>query len=121
MKTIAPPEWFYSLAPLDDGAEDLDIDCLIAKLDARIAAHLRGEEIDIARALHVCHVLKAEQGEDGRWAAVVNARTGEAIGSARTLSPVPLFKILNKLLDSSEFELAVMYAERGGSESNRES
>ena len=117
----APPDWFYSLAPLDgDGSERLDMDVLIETLLERAKAYVAGRDIDLPHVLHICHVIKSEQCEDGRWPAVVNAMTGVAIGPERTASPVPLFRLLNEILDSTEFQYAVELAERGGSASNRE-
>ena len=60
--------------------------------------------------LHWAHILKAEQGPDGDWPAVVNARAGTAIGATRTREPAVLLARLDMLLDFSEFEAAVARA-----------
>jgi hypothetical protein len=66
-----------------------------------------GDQTFIAPVLHWAHIFKAEQGVNGDWPAIVNARTGEEVGLERTSAPVKLLKRLAILLQSSEFDLAI--------------
>ncbi len=103
----SPPEWFYSLFPLPGpGEEIVSLEYVVTVLHARIDLVTEADSSPLGGVLHVAHLLKSEQGADGRWPQTVNARTGQAIGAGRTTAPVSVFRRLNALLNSTEFEMA---------------
>jgi hypothetical protein len=108
----APLDWAYALFPLPaEGEESLSIEWLVRLAHERIdRAGEMGDEAHFGPVLHWAHILKSEQGPDGDWPAHLNARTGAAIGAARTRTPAQLLARLDALLDSSEFEAAVARA-----------
>ncbi len=73
-------------------------------------AEKTGDEAHFGPVLHWAHILKAEQEQDGSWPAQINARSGAAIGTARTRAPAGLLARLDALLDSTEFEAAIARA-----------
>lgn len=66
-----------------------------------------GDYAPIGPVIHWAHIFKSEQGIDGDWPAAANARTGEAIGSARTVAPAELMARLDALLDSTEYAACI--------------
>ena len=110
--TEAPLDWAYALFPLQgERQETLSLEWLIRLAHQRIdRAQETGDEAHFGPVLHWAHLLKVEQGPDGDWPAQVNARTGEAVGAARTREPARLLARLDALLDSCEFEAAVARA-----------
>ena len=61
------------------------------------------------------HSLVADPLDElGRWPEALNLRTGEPVGTGRSLAPVSLFRRLNVLLHSTEFEHVYRFAEAGG-------
>ena len=107
-----PFDWYYHLLPLRaEGDEALPLDWVVERAAELISrAEATGEPAHFSPALHWAHLLKLEQGPDGDWPAVVNARTGEAIGTRRTRRPAEMLARLGQLLDSTEFEAAVALA-----------
>lgn len=112
----APNDWYYHLFPLTaEGAETLPLAYVVELAEALIReAERTGDETHFGPVLHWAHLLKCEQGPDGHWPAVVNARTGEALGSERTRRPAELLARLSRLLDTSEFDAAVALAAGDG-------
>ncbi len=108
----APPEWHYHLFPLAaEGTEALRLDEVVELAAERMQRGVEtGDEAHFGPVLHWAHLLTLEQGGDGAWPAVVNARTGEPIGGERTRRPAELLRRLGELLESSEFESAVALA-----------
>jgi hypothetical protein len=108
----APLDWAYGLFPLErEGEENLSLDWVVGIAHERIdRAGETGDETHFGPVLHWAHILKAEQGRDGDWPAVVNARTGAAVGMERTRAPAGLMKRLDALLDASEFAACVARA-----------
>lgn len=109
---IAPLDWAWGRFPLDaEGEETLLLEHVIQYTDALIAEARRlDDEALIGPIMHWAHILKTEQGPDGAWPSVVNARTGETIGAARTLAPATLMARLDALLDSSEYAACIARA-----------
>ena len=87
---------------------------VITTLEALADTATEADTTPLGAVLHVAHLLKTMQGADGRWPAAFNARTGEAVGAGRTFAPVPLFRRLNTMLLSTEFERACDFAEAFG-------
>lgn len=111
----APLTWACGGFPLAGPEEEIvRMEDLIAALNAQVDTTTDEDTTALGPVLHICHLLKAYQGTDGRWPALLNARLGETIGEERTFAPVPLFRRLNALLDSSEFLWACELAEDGG-------
>lgn len=111
----SPPEWAKNCFPLpEEDAEVLTLSWLIPTLHAHIDTVTDADTTALGQALHVGHILVTMQGADGRWPALFNARTGETIGDERTFAPVPLFRRMNALLDSTEFDSACGRAQAGG-------
>jgi len=111
----SPPEWTCNCFPLpEEGAEILRMEWLVATLQAHIDTITEWDSVALGQALHVGHMLKTMQGPDGKWAAVFNARTGETIGTERSVAPLPMFQRMNALLNSMEFDSALDYAEQQG-------
>lgn len=113
MKT-APMDWAWYLFPLDhDGAETLDLDEFVRHANNLLDGdEATGERTRMGDILHWAHHLKTEQSEAGDWPASVNARTGEAAGPARTLSPARLMTRLERTLQSTEFTDCIAQAGR---------
>lgn len=111
----APLDWAYALFPLQaEGEEGLSLDWLVGLAHKLIdTAEETGDEAHFGPVLHWAHILKSEQGPDGDWPALVNARTGAAVGAAQTREPARLLARLDTLLGSSEFEAAVALAAKG--------
>jgi hypothetical protein len=108
----APSDWHYHLFPLEAvGEETLSLDWVT---DAAMRLMERGvgnrDEAEYEAVPHWAHLLKLEQGPEGDWPAVVNARTGEALGAERTRKPAAMLARLGELLSTTEFEAAVTLA-----------
>lgn len=69
-----------------------------------------GDETLLGTVLHWAHILKSEQGPDGVWPAIVNARNGQPRSEERTCAPVTLLERLGSLVDTTEFDAAVAFA-----------
>jgi hypothetical protein len=108
----SPPEWLYPYFPLT-GPEDecLSMETIVAVLHARIDTITENDTSPLGSVLHVAHLLKSEQGTDGRWPEIVNARTGQAVGAGRTIVPVSVLRRLDALHNSSEFVIVCEQAE----------
>jgi hypothetical protein len=111
----SPPEWARNGFPLPaPNAEVVTMEFVVMTLHALADEATDADTTPLGAVLHVAHLLKTMQGADGRWPDTFNARTGEAIGEGRTFAPVPLFRRLNAMLYSTEFERACEYAEAAG-------
>ena len=86
---------------------------MIDSLTVLVDSITEADTTALGAALHVAHILKTMQGGDGAWPAAFNARTGETVGAERTVAPAPLFRRLNRILHSSEFEESCIFAEAG--------
>jgi len=108
----APNDWYYHLFPLQgEENEALSLDWVVeTALQLIDRTRATGDEAHFGPTLHWAHLLKTEQGPDGDWPAVVNARTGAPLGPARTRAPATLLACLGELLQSSEFETAIARA-----------
>jgi len=109
----APLDWAYAHFPLQgEGEELLSLEWVVRIAHERIdRAAETGDEEHTGPVLHWAHILKIEQGPNGDWPALINARTGAALGTARTRAPAGLMARLDALHDSTEFEAAVARAE----------
>ncbi|HZP80314.1 MAG TPA: hypothetical protein VFB21_01630, partial [Chthonomonadaceae bacterium] len=104
---VAPPDWYYSGMPLAGPDEEIvTLETALNVLHAQADRVTERDTSPLGGVLHVAHLLKSEQGADGQWPDTLNARTGQAVGSGRTIAPVTLFRRLNALLNSTEFEAA---------------
>ena len=111
----APPDWYYHLFPLTGEGEEIEIDAVVRRAHGLInLARESNDQAHLGTVLHWAHLLKADQGKAADWPARVNARTGAALGEARTRSPLSLFARLGAILNSSEFEGALDAAKRPG-------
>jgi hypothetical protein len=107
-----PPEWVCNGFPrTEENAEVTALEDLIATLNALVDTVTEADSSALGTVLHVAHILVTLQGEDGRWPAVLNLRTGKPVGAQRSCAPVPLFHRLNALLRSTEFVRACRLAE----------
>jgi hypothetical protein len=108
----SPPDWACSLFPLiGPQVEIVPLAYVVAVLHARIAAATESDTSPLGGVLHVAHLFKSQQGRDGTWPETLNARTGEAVGAGRTIAPVSVFRRLNALLNTTEFEAVCELAE----------
>lgn len=111
---IVPMDWYYGLFPLDtEGETILSIDRVV-EIAHTLLNQTEATEDDLwySPTLHWMHIIKAEQGTDGAWPAIVNARTGEPVGTARTRTPADYMERVNRHLQSSEFEQTVLFARK---------
>jgi hypothetical protein len=109
---LAPSDWFYSGMPLTGPDEEIvTLGTALQVLHAQADRVTESDTSPLGGVLHVAHLLKSEQGADGQWPEAVNARTGRAVGSGRTIAPVTLLRRLNAMLNSTEFEAACEEAE----------
>jgi hypothetical protein len=112
---LSPPEWARCGFPLEEeGREVVGLSGLVATLQNILDRSPDGDTPAFGMALHVFHMLVTMQGMDGRWPVAFNARTGEEIGEARSFAPVPLFRRINAMLNTTEFDSACADAEAGG-------
>lgn len=86
---------------------------IVAALQSEVDACKEWETTSLGRVLHVAHLLVTLQGKDGLWSGTINLRTGEDVDDTRSNAPLPLFRRLNALLDSSEFDFSLRRAEAG--------
>lgn len=109
---IAPSDWYYPLFPLSAvSEEEVSLDWLVEQAASRLKqAQDADERAYLGPVLHWAHLLKFEQGPEGDWPALVNARTGTAVGEKRTRAPGELMAALAECLLSSEFDEAVKLA-----------
>jgi len=109
-----PPEWVYNRFPMPNPeTEVVTLDYVITVMQAAVDACTEWDTAPLGRVLHVAHMLVSHQGADGLWAATWNLRTGEEIGGERSSAPLPLFRRLNNLLGSSEFDFSLRRGEAG--------
>lgn len=114
----APCDWHYHLFPLPyASSEVITLDWVVAVAEDLLElAALTGDAAQVGPVLHWAHLLKIAQDAGSDWPAEVNARTGAAVGMARTRSPARLLQHLGEAMDSSEFDDAVArcrYAQQG--------
>ena len=110
----APNDWHLHLFPLtSEGEEILPLEYVVQVADGMIRETERtGDHVHLGPPLHWAHLLKYELGSDSDWPAVINARSGEAVGEERTRRPVELMAKLGELLDTAEFDAAVAACSR---------
>ena len=109
-----PPEWVYNRFPMPTlETEVVTLDYVIGAMHAELDSCTEWDSTPRGRVLHVAHMLVSHQGADGLWAGVFNLRTAEEIGVERSSAPLPLFRRLNEMLDSSEFDFALRRGEAG--------
>ena len=109
-----PPEWVYNCFPLFvPETEVVTLDDVIAAMHAELDSCTEWDSTPRGRVLHVAHMLVSHQGADGLWPSRFNLRTAEEIGVERSSAPLPLFRRLNDLLDSTEFDFALNRGEAG--------
>jgi len=109
-----PPEWVCCGFPLTEAnAEVVNLEEVMTTLGGLVDTVTEADTGPLGAVLHVAHILVTLQGEDGRWPAVLNLRTGGAVGRERSSAPIPLFRRLNALLRSTEFAHACRLAEAG--------
>ena len=109
-----PPEWVCNRFPMPTPeTEEVTLDYVIVAAQAEVDACTKWDTTPLGRVLHVAHMLVSHQGSDGLWAATWNLRTGEEIGVERSSAPLALFRRLNDVLGSSEFDFALRRGEAG--------
>jgi hypothetical protein len=109
---IAPWNWAWPGSPMgEETGETLSLEGVAAEGLRRVAEAGRvRDEAAVGPVMHWAHILKTEQGPDGTWPAVVNARTGDTIGWARTTAPADLLARLDALINSSEYAACIALA-----------
>jgi len=101
----APPEWACPCFPIPEhGTEVLSMEYIIGALQDHLNKVTEADTTALGRALHVGHILVTMQSDEGDWPALLNVRTGAWIGEERSLTPVPLFKRMTAMLNSTEFD-----------------
>ncbi len=111
----SPPEWSRNCFPLPNvECEILDTEQVISTLSNLVDSITEADTTALGAVLHVAHILKTMQGDDGAWPATFNARTGDCVGVERSFAPAPLFFRLNRILSSSEFEESYNRSVAGG-------
>lgn len=111
----SPPEWSCNCFPLSaPDAETIELDWLVQTLNALADTVTEADTAPLGKVLHVAHILKTMQGSDGKWPHCFNARTGDATDNTRSTEPLALFRRLNAMLQSTEFDSAIRFAEAGG-------
>ena len=117
LKMIAqwtPPDWAYNLFPLPaSDMETVTLQYVVDAMHSEVDLCTEWDSVPLGRVLHVAHMLVSNQEADGLWPAVLNLRTGQAVGMGRSSAPRNLMRRLNLLLQSSEFDLAIKRAEAG--------
>ena len=109
-----PPGWVYNVFPLPaPDAEVVTLAYIVAAMQAEIARCTEWDSVPLGRVLHVAHMLVSHQEADGLWPAVLNLRTAEAVGTERSDAPLPVFRDLDKILDSTEFDFTIRRIEAG--------
>ncbi len=109
-----PPEWVYNCFPRPElETEVVTLDYVMEAMQAEIAACTEWDSTPLGRVLHVAHMLVSHQGADGLWAATFHLRTGKDVGVERSSAPLSLFRRLNAILDSTEFDFALRRGEAG--------
>jgi len=109
-----PPEWVYNCFPVPTlETEVVTLDYVIAAAQAEVDACTEWDTTPLGRVLHVAHMLVSHQGVDGLWAATFNLRTAEESSGERSSAPLPLFRRLNDILGSSEFDFSLRRGEAG--------
>jgi hypothetical protein len=109
----APPEWTCCGFPLPGpGCEEISLEQALETLHRLADTTTDWDGTALGPAMHVSHMLVSRQGADGRWPARLNARTGEFLGDARTDAPLALYRRLAVVLDSTEFDDIIAYAEK---------
>lgn len=105
----APNDWYLHLFPLTaEGEEVLPLEYVVEVAEGFIRETVRtGDHVHLGPPLHWAHLLKYELGSGSDWPAVINARTGDAIGEERTRRPAELLAKLAEMLDTAEFDAAV--------------
>jgi hypothetical protein len=96
---------------MGDGDERLSMERLTDyALELLDQAEVSGDESHFGPVLHWAHILSHEQAADGTWPAMADARTGAAVGTARTRRPAALLERLANKLGSVEFDETVARA-----------
>lgn len=109
-----PPEWVYNCFPMPaPETEVVTLDYVIAAMHAEADSCTEWDTSPLGRVLHVAHMLVSHQGVDGLWPSTFCLRTAEGIGVERSSAPLPLFRRLNDLLGSSEFDFSLRRGEEG--------
>lgn len=115
VRAWSPPQWSFTCFPLPaPDAEIVTMEFVVRALHDLADQVTEADTTPLGAALHVAHILKTMQGADGAWPDAFNVRIGKAVGDGRTFAPAALFRRLNAMLNSTEFELACEFAVRNG-------
>lgn len=110
----APLEWVFWNFPMPTSeTEVVTLDYVVAALQSEIDTCTEWDTSPLGNVLHVAHMLVCHQGADGLWACAFSLRTAEEIGVERSSAPLPLFRRLNDLLGSTEFDFSLRRGEAG--------
>lgn len=110
----APPEWACNSFPMEaPSQQEMEMERLVAILNALLDTSCEADYTPLQKVLHVAHILVTMQGPDGLWPAKFHLKTGNPLTCERTHAPVALFKRLNSLLSTTEFNRAIWYATEG--------
>jgi hypothetical protein len=107
-----PPDWACNCFPQTEvGQLEVCLTDLIAVAQAHLDTVTEADTTARGAIGHVAHILVTLQGADGLWPERLNLRTGRSLSPARSAAPLTLFRRLNAMLDSTEFDPACRCAE----------
>ena len=107
----APPEWTLCGFPLEaSGREPIHLERALRTLHRLADTITDADSTALGPAMHVAHMLVSRQGRDGRWPALLNARTGETLGEERSDVPLRLYERLGDILRTTEFDHVIDFA-----------
>ncbi len=108
-----PPEWTLCGFPIDRGHPDwICLDAAVRTLHQLADTVTEIDSTALGPAMHVAHMLVSRQSADGRWPAALYARTGGARGDGRSDAPIHLYRKLRELLQTTEFDHVIAFAEK---------
>ena len=109
-----PPEWVCNCFPQTEPEQtEVALNDLIAVAEAHLDTVTEADVTARSEMTHVAHILVTLQDRDGLWPDRLNLRTGKGLTAGRSAAPVALFRRLNAMLDSTEFDPACRWAEAG--------
>jgi hypothetical protein len=109
-----PPEWVCNCFPQTEAGQfETSLRDLIAVANRHLDTVTEADTTARSAVLHVAHMLVSMQGPDGLWPERLDLKTGCALTELRSAEPVTLFRRLNVMLDSTEFDPACRWAEAG--------
>ncbi|HEV2471470.1 MAG TPA: hypothetical protein VGS41_02325 [Chthonomonadales bacterium] len=110
----SPLGWALMGFPLQGPDEEtVLLDDAIELLHRHLDCAKPGDSIAVGQALHVAHLLQVRQEKDGAWPAGYNVRTGEPVGTGRSLAPTSLMTRLDEMTGLDGFAEPLKRAKEG--------